>query len=55
LPDGRPENTPAKNVGTVQQAAKSVVYLVDKPGALQSVIIAGHVAPPTEQSEGDCD
>jgi zinc protease len=23
------------------------VYLVDKPGALQSVIIAGHVAPPT--------
>src|SRR6266849_2573910 len=39
--------TPAKNVGTVQQAAKSVVYLVDKPGALQSVIIAGHVAPPT--------
>src|SRR5712692_9576296 len=39
--------TPAKNVGTVQQAPKSVVYLVDKPGALQSVIIAGHVAPPT--------
>jgi len=39
--------TPAKNVSTVQQAPKSVVYLVDKPGALQSVIIAGHVAPPT--------
>jgi zinc protease len=38
---------PAKNVGTVQQPPKSVVYLVDKPGALQSVIIAGHVAPPT--------
>ncbi len=38
---------PAKNVGTVQQAQKSIVYLVDKPGALQSVIIAGHVAPPT--------
>src|SRR5467141_1980465 len=38
---------PAKNIGTVQQAPKSVVYLVDKPGALQSVIIAGHVAPPT--------
>jgi zinc protease len=38
---------PAKNVGTVQMAPKSVVYLVDKPGALQSVIIAGHVAPPT--------
>jgi len=38
---------PPKNIGTVQQAPKSVVYLVDKPGALQSVIIAGHVAPPT--------
>jgi zinc protease len=38
---------PAKNIGTVQQTPKSVVYLVDKPGALQSVIIAGHVAPPT--------
>jgi zinc protease len=38
---------PPKNIGTVQQAPKSVVYLVDKPGALQSVIIAGHIAPPT--------
>jgi zinc protease len=38
---------PAKNLATVQQVSKSVVYLVDKPGALQSVIIAGHVAPPT--------
>src|SRR6202030_3154191 len=38
---------PAKNIGTGQQAAKSVVYLVDKPGALQSIIIAGHIAPPT--------
>src|SRR5712692_3550744 len=38
---------PAKNIGTVQQAAKSAVYLIDKPGALQSVIIAGHVAPAT--------
>jgi zinc protease len=38
---------PAKNIGTVQQAPKSVVYLVDKPDALQSIIIAGHIAPPT--------
>jgi zinc protease len=38
---------PAKNIGTVQQVPKSLVYLIDKPGALQSVIIAGHVAPPT--------
>ena len=40
-------NVPSKNLATVQQAPKSAVYLVDKPGALQSVIIAGHVAPPT--------
>lgn len=39
-------NVPAKNVKTVRVAAKSAVYLIDKPGALQSVIIAGVVAPP---------
>ena len=38
---------PKKNVGTVSLASKSTVYLMDKPGALQSVIIAGVVAPPT--------
>jgi len=43
----KPGRVPAKNIGTVQQAPKSVVYLVDKPGALQSIIIAGHIAPPT--------
>ena len=39
-------SAPAKNVKTVSVAAKSAVYLIDKPGALQSVIIAGVVAPP---------
>ncbi|HEV2963940.1 MAG TPA: pitrilysin family protein [Candidatus Angelobacter sp.] len=38
---------PKKNIDTVQLASKPAVYLIDKPGALQSVIIAGHVAPPT--------
>jgi len=38
---------PKKNVGTVSLASKSTVYLMDKPGALQSVIIAGVIAPPT--------
>jgi zinc protease len=37
---------PAKDVKTVPVAAKSSVYLIDKPGAGQSVIIAGVVAPP---------
>jgi zinc protease len=39
-------SVPAKNVKTVPIATKSTVYLIDKPGALQSVIIAGVVAPP---------
>jgi zinc protease len=39
-------SVPTKNVTTVPVAAKSAVYLIDKPGALQSVIIAGVVAPP---------
>jgi len=39
-------NPPAKNVKTVPVATKSFVYLIDKPGALQSVIVAGIVAPP---------
>ncbi|MGA9354582.1 MAG: pitrilysin family protein [Terriglobales bacterium] len=37
---------PKKNVSTVPIASKSEVYLIDKPGALQSVIVAGIVAPP---------
>ncbi len=37
---------PKKNIGAVSDQAKSVVYLIDRPGALQSIIFAGDVAPP---------
>jgi zinc protease len=37
---------PKKNVGQVAHQAKPVVYLMDRPGSLQSIIFAGHVAPP---------
>ncbi|MGH9947656.1 MAG: M16 family metallopeptidase [Pyrinomonadaceae bacterium] len=37
---------PTKNVATVKQSDKPTVYLIDKPGAAQSVIIAGLLAPP---------
>jgi len=37
---------PAKNIGTVEYRPKPVVYLLDRPGALQSVILAGEIAPP---------
>ena len=35
-----------KNVSIVSLPPKPRVYIVDKPGALQSVILAGEVAPP---------
>ena len=37
---------PKKNVGQVAHQVKPVVYLMDRPGSLQSIIFAGHVAPP---------
>ena len=38
--------TPVKNLATVTQPARPVVYLLDRPGSAQSVIFAGHLAPP---------
>jgi zinc protease len=37
---------PAKNIATVQYPPQSRVYLMDRPGSQQSIIFAGHVAPP---------
>ncbi|MCU1273335.1 MAG: peptidase domain protein [Bryobacterales bacterium] len=37
---------PHKNVSKVQLPSKSVVYLLDRPGAQQSDILAGEIAPP---------
>jgi zinc protease len=42
----QPGEVPAKSIGTVSQQQGRVVYLMDRPGSLQSVIIAGNVAPP---------
>lgn len=42
----KPAEVPKKNIGEVEHAKKPVVYLLDKPQALQSIIFAGHVAPP---------
>ena len=42
----KPGDVPAKNISTVSPQERPVVYLIDRPGSLQSVIIAGHVAPP---------
>jgi zinc protease len=40
----KPADVPAKNIAAAQLAPKPVVYILDKPGASQSVILAGHVA-----------
>jgi zinc protease len=42
--------TPAKNIASQQTASKGRVFLVDKPGAEQSVIVAGHISQPGGQS-----
>ena len=38
-------DVPTKNIATVGQKPEKV-YLIDRPGSIQSVILAGHVAPP---------
>ncbi len=42
----KPGQAPKKNVVAVAPQARSQVYLLDRPGAVQSLVIAGHVAPP---------
>ena len=41
-----PGDVPEKNLATVSHQDESIVYLVDRPDSEQSVIIAGHIAPP---------
>jgi zinc protease len=36
---------PAKKITTVPLAAKPAVYIMDKPGAVQSMVVCGHPAP----------
>jgi len=42
----KPGDPPKKNVAIVAAPAKPVVYLVDRPGSQQSLILAGNPAPP---------
>ena len=42
----RPGDVPKKNLSTVEHKAASSVYLIDRPNSEQSIIFAGHVAPP---------
>ncbi len=42
---------PEKNLSDVPMPNEQTVYLIDKPDAVQSVIIAGHLAPPTNNPD----
>ena len=42
----RPGDVPAFDAGAVEHQAASTVYLLDRPSAIQSIIFAGHIAPP---------
>jgi zinc protease len=42
----KPGDVPMKNIDTVEHKKKSAIYLVDRTGSIQSIIFAGHIAPP---------
>lgn len=44
--DWKTGETPKKSIATVQHREKTAVYIIDRPGAIQSVIMAGQIAPP---------
>jgi zinc protease len=47
----QPGEVPKKSIGTVAQQPRRTVYLMDRPGSLQSMIIAGNVAPPKSNAK----
>lgn len=46
LGDWEPAEVPAKNIASVQNEGGSRVYLMNRPESQQSIILAGHLAPP---------
>lgn len=44
--DWRPGDVPEKDISRVEHRERSAVYLLDRPESQQSVIFAGHIAPP---------
>lgn len=44
----QPAEVPTKNIGTVAHRSEPTVYLLDRPDSEQSVILAGHLAPPPD-------
>jgi zinc protease len=44
--DWKPGDAPKKTVAGVAPATQPTVYVIDRPESIQSVVLAGHVAPP---------
>ncbi len=44
--DWEPGDVPAKNLATVEHKPGQSVYILDRPGSIQSAILAMHIAPP---------
>jgi len=42
----QPGKVPEKNIGKVERPSEGVLYLIDRPNSIQSMIFAGEVAPP---------
>ncbi|MGI9107415.1 MAG: M16 family metallopeptidase [Pyrinomonadaceae bacterium] len=47
----KPGVAPAKNIGTAAKTTGGKIYLIDKPDAPQSTIVAAHVSEPSGQAE----
>lgn len=47
----KPGQVPGKYIVPIAAQKESVIYLVDRPGSLQSIIFAGHLFPPTANPE----
>ncbi len=47
----KPSDVPRKNLAEVRHRDKQTIYLIDRPGSEQSIIFAGHVAPPAGTPE----
>ena len=47
----QPGDVPVKNISKVAQKPHQELYLLDRPGSQQSVIFAGHLAPPRANPE----
>jgi len=51
LGDWKTGTVPQKNIAKVDQETKNVVYLMDRPGSIQSIIFAGNLTLPKDNPE----